>query len=305
MKQMQDDLQAYKNQVIQQGINTSFQLLDMAAMANYNKKRKELDTEKNLQYKALQDELNRKLISNEQYNARKDAIDQQYAKKEAKLRHKEAVFEKQMEAMKVAIKTAETIFMIKAQAAIMLANPLTAPLAALALAQIPWILASSALELALIEAAPIPQYAKGNYARLTGADDGKTYTAKVVGPDHPSGLFSNPTYVPGFALFGETPQPELVFNSADTQRILNTPALLNALNATLGVSQMAAGNAHEIIRENNTVQTFTDPELLALMVEIRNYVKQKPEAVLVANEDYIRTHDQVKQEYDEFQRNVS
>ncbi len=246
------------------------------------------------QRKAILDkQLNAGKISYEQYTAQVSQLDAALDKKKRKLAHDAAVRQKEMNLFNAITGTALAIV-----SALKADPPMDIILAAI-------VGAMGALQIGVIASTPVPQLASGNFAKVTGADDGKTYNARVVGPDHPSGLFSNPTYVPGFAMFGETPQPELVFNSADTQRILNTPALLNALNATLGVSQMAAGNAREIIHENNTVQTFTDPELLALMVEIRNYVKQKPEAVLVANEDYIRTHDQVKQEYDEFQKKVN
>ena len=151
--------------------------------------------------------------------------------------------------------------------------------------------------------ATVAQHAAGNFADVIGKDDGQTYHAALTSGG--TGLYKSPSIVPGLGLVGEK-APELVFSGADTQKILNTPALVEAIKATIvGVPQFAAGNSTEIFRENNTVQTFTDPLLLELLQKLNTKLEEPAKAILMADEDYIRTHEQVKQEYDEFQKNIS
>jgi hypothetical protein len=153
--------------------------------------------------------------------------------------------------------------------------------------------ATGAIQLATAHAEmnKVKSYAKGNYQEVL-AEDGKKYRAQVVSPSHRSGLFSNPTFVPGFGLFGETAQPELVFNPRDTAAIMNAPGLVNAINATLGsvVPQYARGNAREIIRESST--TTVDPASIQIMAELRDELRKGIQAKLIASETYYRTHNE-------------
>ncbi len=148
------------------------------------------------------------------------------------------------------------------------------------------------------------QFATGNYLDVMGADDGRTYHAQMG--NNQSRLVTQPTYEPGLGLVGEQ-APELVFSGADTQAIMNTPALINAINDTIGVRQFANGNAREIITNNTntTEKTFTDPVMIEMMGAILSYMKTPPTAVLLANEDYIRTHNEETNKYDTFQQEVN
>ncbi len=244
------------------------------------------------QRKAILDkQLNAGKISYEQYTAQLSQLDADLEKKRRKIDHDAAVRNKAMSLVNATIEGALAV--VKALSD---GGPILAAIVA----------ALAAIQIGVIASTPVPQLAKGNYAQVIGAEDGRTYNARVTDSNHPSGLYNEPTYVPGFGMFGETALPEMVFNPQDTAKLLRRPELIDAINTTLGVRQFAGGNSTEIIRENTTVtQTFTDPELLALMVEIRNYVKQKPEAILVADENYIRTHKQVKEDYDNFQKQIA
>jgi hypothetical protein len=82
-------------------------------------------------------------------------------RQQRKLDHDKAVFEKAFKAMQVGISGFEAIGKIKLQASILAANPVTAPLAPLALAQIPISAAITAAQVVAILATPIPKYAKG------------------------------------------------------------------------------------------------------------------------------------------------
>jgi hypothetical protein len=162
------------------------------------------------------------------------------------------------------------------------------------------------VQIATIASEPVPALAQGNRQQIL-ADDGKKYNAQVVNSSHKSGLYNEPTYVPGFGLFGETKDPELVFNPEDTKQLLNSPALIDAINMTLGnTPQYATGNSREIIKETNTVTTTTmDDETRALLADIRNRLAEPATAFLVADENYIRTHKKKVDEYDVFKNKVS
>ena len=287
-----DATTADKLEAIQQMVMNAWANINQI-MANADARQLQQFQKTHDQRKAILDkQLNAGKISYEQYTAQVSQLDAELDKKKRKLAHDAAVRQKEMNLFNAITGTALAI--VKAMTA---DPPMDIILAAI-------VGAMGALQIGVIASTPVPQLATGNFARVTGMDDGQTYHAALTSGG--TGLYSSPSIVPGLGLVGEK-APELVFSGADTQKILNTPVLVEAIKATItGVPQFANGNSTEIIRENNTVtQTFTDPELLALMVEIRNYVKQKPEAVLVANEDYIRTHNQVKQEYDAFQKNVN
>lgn len=72
-----------------------------------------------------------------------------------------AKFEKMSALLKVTVDTVQKVAAIKAQAALLAANPLTALLAPLALSQLPLVIASGALAAGVIAAAPLPKYEHG------------------------------------------------------------------------------------------------------------------------------------------------
>ncbi|HUR65467.1 MAG TPA: hypothetical protein VMZ03_03885 [Chitinophagaceae bacterium] len=89
-------------------------------------------------------------VEKEQLEKRQRQIDEQKAK-----------FEKATAILHIGIDTIQKVAAIKAQAALLLANPLTAVLAPLALAQIPFVLITGAIAAAAVAAKPIPKFRKG------------------------------------------------------------------------------------------------------------------------------------------------
>ncbi len=160
-----------------------------------------------------------------------------------------------------------------------------------------------AIAMTEIEVAAIKsqQFAEGNYLDVIGADDNKKYRAKVG--NNQSRLVTQPTFEPGLGLVAEN-DPELVFSPADTQAIMNTPELINAINNTIGVNQYAQGNAQQIIPEQSpdtpqTQSTNNDSNLL-LAHAINRLITEGVIAKLHGNEDYINTHNEVMNEYNDF-----
>lgn len=149
------------------------------------------------QIEYLQARLDNDKLDDEQRDEIKKQIDQK--EKEQKIKNAKA--EKQEALMKLGVDTALAIAKIKVQAAILIANPLTAAYGAVALAEIPFVLISSAFAAAAIAARKIPEYATGT--------------------DYHGG---------GFALVGDGGKAELVetpsgarFLTPDTDTVMNLP----------------------------------------------------------------------------------
>lgn len=104
-----------------------------------------------------QDLFNRKLITQDEYN-----------KRQKKLKQEEAAINKQKAIFDVIIEGAKKIFEIEAQAHLLLSNPLTAAFAPAALAQIPQVIVEQGLALGLIAARG---FRKGGFTGNVGLDD--------------------------------------------------------------------------------------------------------------------------------------
>ena len=94
--------------------------------------------------------------------ARADAQKKKLEKEQKKAQRQQAIAQKAFQLMQVAMETATAIHKITAEAAAAAAIPFIGQaLAAAALAQIPGVIASGALQAGVIAAQPIPKYAKG------------------------------------------------------------------------------------------------------------------------------------------------
>jgi len=91
----------------------------------------------------------------------KQAKEEQLQKRKVELQRRQAIFNKLLSVADIGIKLAETIAKIQLEAAILRANPLTAALSAVALAQIPIAVATSAAQVGVVLATPLPKYEKG------------------------------------------------------------------------------------------------------------------------------------------------
>lgn len=92
---------------------------------------------------------------------RQQELKEKIEQKQRALEIQRAKFEKAASIARIAISTAEGVAKVKTQAAILFADPLTAVLAPIALAQIPLIIAVGAAQAAAVLATPIPKFEKG------------------------------------------------------------------------------------------------------------------------------------------------
>lgn len=288
----EDDLAA-KIQKIGSFAVTTFGKINQIISNSEQRQLQEFETANDKKKAALEQRLNSGKMSQEQYNTAVSALDAEMEKKQRKMAHDQAVRSKAMAVMQAIVNTAAGV-----------AAQLSIPGAGIGLAIAA--AAMGAIEIAIAASTPVPALASGNRQKIL-ADDGKTYNARIAPSNRTSGMVGEPTFIPGLGLVGETPTPELVFNPSDTQKIIDSPALIDAINMTLGSTpQFAQGNATEIIRENNTVTTTTmDDETKALLADIRAKLAEPSTAYLVADENYIRTHQKKVGEYDTFKNKVS
>jgi TP901 family phage tail tape measure protein len=236
---------------------------------------------------ALNKQLNSAEISYDQYTARTAFLDDELDKKRRKIEHDQAVRTKAIGIMNAIINTAVAITSVAPVVPLMILAGVL-----------------GAIQIGIIATEPVPALAEGNYQQIL-ASDGKKYRARKTTNKHKSGLFNEPTYVPGFGVFGETADPELVFNPEDSSKIMNSPALIDAINGTIGVNAFANGNAREIIKENSTVEkTFTDPLMLEILEKLNNKLDQPFKGYIVPDEDSIRNLDKVQTDYNDFQKRV-
>ena len=91
----------------------------------------------------------------------KEKKEAELQKKKVDLQRKQAIFNKLIQVAEIVAATANAVGKIQLEAAVLRANPLTAALSATALAQIPLVLGTSAVQIATVLATPLPQYKDG------------------------------------------------------------------------------------------------------------------------------------------------
>lgn len=96
-------------------------------------------------------------IINLRTTAQKEALE----RKQKEIDSRAAQFQKLVSLLQIGVTTAESVFKIEAQAAVLASNPITASYAAVALGQIPLVIAAGAIQAAAIATKPIPRYFLG------------------------------------------------------------------------------------------------------------------------------------------------
>jgi hypothetical protein len=186
--------------------NASFDIWKNSSDARYDYELSQLD-------KAMEKELSNKNLSEDQ----KDKIREKYAKKERAIKTEQ--FKKQKVADIIRATIDGIIAVIKAGG---LLSPLGIATAV-----------TTAAQIAVIAAQPVPQFAKGRY-NVIGADDGKSYNASYTGSPETK-IYTHPSLV---AEQGS----ELIVDARTTRNLMmNYPGIIEAIYAAR-VPQRANGN---------------------------------------------------------------
>lgn len=232
-KEIGADLDAIKIQVDQADTVDDLEKLYnklLEAQQNYNDKRKELQEELNDNLKDLAtnlgealftiqqnrideeiDENNRRydaILSNERLSqeerasieAQREAEENRLLEKKKEIARKEFLIERGAALAEIAIDTISKVAAIKAQAAVLAANPATAALAPLALAQIPLVIGSGAVAAGAIIATAIPAFAEGkkktdNYTGVGLAGEAGNTEYQFDKNNNLIGVYDEPTYI--------------------------------------------------------------------------------------------------------------
>jgi hypothetical protein len=187
-----------------------------------------------------------KELDNEKLTAdQKKEINDKYEKQENAIKKRQKIANKLESAIEVGIKTARTVFELQAEAAILLSNPITAALAPMALAQIPWVLGMSALSLASIAA-----YKKGTLNAKDKFIAGEAGRELMFLKSGDVGIVEKPTYFEGSKFKGAK-----IFSNPETEKMI-------------GMTDRKIGGYQ-----------ITDERLLNKMDEVKKAILNKPVAI--------------------------
>jgi len=240
-----------------------------------------LDQKKEL----LQQQLDDGIISKKQYDAQMDSLNQKADKKERELANKQAKRQKTIAMFNAIISVAQAV------AAAMTAGPGVGQALAIITA------ALGAVQVGVIASQKVPQYAQGSWDEVIGATDGKTYRAKQG--SYGTQIVDGPTIIPGIGLVGEGYKPkEIIFSGEDSTRIMNSPALVEAINYTIRTPQFADGNypgGSTTTITNQYDSSRQEALLMEMLIELRKKKKSYVawDDIQAMNDDYDNLMDDV------------
>jgi TP901 family phage tail tape measure protein len=211
--------------------------MEQIANAYFKVQLTNIENEKNQALKAEQERLDKGLISREQFELRKQELEDATNKKRLEIERQQAERVKMFAMFEAAINTAVS-------ASKVLANPLLLALT----------LAAGAAQQLMIASEPLPQFIDGGFRNVVGANDGKTYNAQKVSPLK-GGMTPN---TPSYALFSESgPEYFVPNNLLKDVRVAN---MVNAIEAIRTNQQGAPGMINSIASGG-----MSDERIIALL----------------------------------------
>lgn len=240
----------------------------------------------------LESQLNKGIISQDQYHASVEKLDEDLDKKKRELAIKQAKREKSIALMSAIVNTAAAIVSALKTQPVWLGIVMAALVGVM-----------GGLQIAKIATTPIPQYYSGKYD-VIGQQDNKKYRAPVI--DSPgTGLVNSPAI-----LVGE--KPEIIIDPYTTRNLqMNYPEVINAIMAAR-MPQYASGQysgtgMKETIKERELPKEFY--QIMAGQAEQLRRLNDRLDkgigARLVADGEYIETHNKVAEDYEDLRNHVS
>jgi hypothetical protein len=147
---IEQELQKAKEDLIKKSSESATELLKIAVETQYNDEMHALDVKYESDSESLKEKLDNNLITQAQYDIKKEQLDEKKDAEELKLKQKKAKDEKAIEIAKIFANTAIAIMKTYAELG-----------AVGGLALMPFLIAQGAMEAAIVAAQPIPKYAKG------------------------------------------------------------------------------------------------------------------------------------------------
>lgn len=256
LKDLSDRSKELGNQIADTLIQSTNQIFDNR-LERYDE-----DIDRNNEYYA--NLLDNEQLSEEQRSqieAERDVKNAEIEKKKRKTEREAFLFKQAAAAGEVLIETFKAVAAIKAQAAILAANPLTAPLAATALAQIPFAIASGAIGGAAILGTTIQAFKHGkkasdNYEGIALLNDGGRDEVMVS----PDGTIQRIT---GRNVLGYVGKDDVIYPSEQ--------AFMNDLN---NASVMASITNNGRSLSGSSDRNNFDRALIGIRAEVKEGIKQ-------------------------------
>ena len=156
-----EKIKELKLEFLQETFEASFKMLENFSERQLNKEQSDLDKKYSREEELLKKRLDSGKITQEKYDAELKRMKEAKDKADFELEMKKYKRNKAVSISEIIINTAVQASKIEGIAAVLTANPLTAPISPLAWTQLALLLASSAMQTAVVMSAPPPTFAEG------------------------------------------------------------------------------------------------------------------------------------------------
>ena len=156
-----EEIKELKLEFLQETFEASFKMLENFSERQLNKEQSDLDKKYSREEELLKKRLDSGKITQEKYDAELKRMKEAKDKADFELEMKKYKRNKAVSLAEIITNTAVQASRIEGIAAVLTANPLTAPISPLAWSQLALLLASSAIRTAVVMSAPPPTFAEG------------------------------------------------------------------------------------------------------------------------------------------------
>ena len=160
-KKNSKEIKELKLEFLQETFEASFKMLENFSERQLNKEQSDLEKKYSIEEELLNKRLESGKITQEKYDAELKRMKEAKDKADFELEMKKYKRNKAVSLSEIIINTAVQASKIEGIAAVLTANPLTAPISPLAWTQLALLLASSAIRTAVVMSAPPPTFAEG------------------------------------------------------------------------------------------------------------------------------------------------
>ena len=160
-KKNDKEIKELKLEFLQETFEASFKILENFSERQLNKEQSDLEKKYSREEELLKKRLDSGKITQEKYDAELKRMKEAKDKADFELEMKKYKRNKAVSLSEIIINTAVQASKIEGIAAVLTANPLTAPISPLAWTQLALLLASSAIRTAVVMSAPPPTFAEG------------------------------------------------------------------------------------------------------------------------------------------------
>lgn len=251
--QAENELANLKKEVTQAAVNFAKEITDNFFQSNIDNLTAQGQAQSDAsdaQAAKLQDELNRKVISQKQYNAQLAALEKKKAADQkiidaqiAEEKRKQAIANKLLGIFNIGINTAEAVIKTEAELGFILAAPL-----------IPFIIALGAIQAAAVAAQPLPKFHKGRLAQIDASEEMAIIRKDetIFNPDQ------SRQYAPTFrAIYNGSIKPQLINDYVN----LKLKGDFRQNSHTLDTKKLAYDIAW-VLRDQNVMANIKNPDEL-------------------------------------------